>query len=140
MKCPQCGVEAGPAEFCPACLAVVGEPAKRGEEVEREVAQKDLAAAKERRAALQRQSRQAFIWVGAIAVAASFGVAVASAMDLLWGSPAGPATSSADREPRVRCRSDGDCGLDPCGRPVSCAAHVCTRKDLGPCPAPPGGR
>lgn len=139
MQCPKCGAEAGAAEFCPACLSLVGAPAKRGEEVERDLAQRELAAAGERRAALQRQSRQAFVWFGAIAVAVSVGVAVASMAEAIWGNPAGFAPGG-DREPRVRCRADADCGVDPCGRPIPCASHVCTRKDPGPCPEPVPGR
>ena len=133
MQCPQCGAEAGAAEFCPACLAQVGPPAKTSEEVERDLEQKDREERKVRLDALLRQGRLTLIWIGAIAVAVSVGAAIASVVaSLSDGTASAPA--SAEREPRVRCRGESDCGTDPCGRPIACESHACVRKTPGPCP------
>ena len=134
MQCPQCGTEAGPSEFCPSCLAKVGTPALQGAALEQELARKELEEKKTRRDALDRQRRQSLIWIGAIGLAVILGMAISAVVDSLTSPrPAAPVT--IDREPRVRCRAEGDCGTDSCGRPMACVSHVCVRREpAGPCP------
>lgn len=137
MQCPNCKAEVPEREFCAGCLSRIAEPSQKGEALEAALAEKEVAEVARKREELHRTGRQFILYGGAVLVAVTIGIAVAAIVGAYSGGGA-PSTASEQREPRVRCGRDQDCGRDACSRAVRCLNHVCTR-ETSPCPASGAG-
>jgi hypothetical protein len=132
VQCPSCKAEVPEREFCASCLSRIAEPSRKGEALEAALAEKEVADVARKRVELHRAGRQFILYGGAVLLAVTMGIAVAAIVGAYSGGGA-PSTVREQREPRVRCGRDQDCGRDACSRLVRCLDHVCTR-EMSPCP------